>query len=86
MSQLSDSLASNPFTLTAELNPPKGADLERLCLPLPKALKGFRCTAFNLTDSAASRMAMAPLAVARLLKDRDVSNRRCRSLAGTATA
>lgn len=72
MSQLSDSLASNPFTLTAELNPPKGADLSDL-FAAGEALKGL-VTAFNLTDSAASRMAMAPLAVARLLKERGVES------------
>ncbi len=72
MSQLSDSLASNPFTLTAELNPPKGADLGDL-FAAGEALKGL-VTAFNLTDSAASRMAMAPLAVARLLKERGIES------------
>ena len=72
MSQLSDSLASNPFTLTAELNPPKGTGLDDL-FAAADALKNS-VAAFNLTDSAASRMAMAPLAVARLLKDRDVES------------
>ena len=72
MSQLSDSLASNPFTLTAELNPPKGTGLDDL-FAAADALKDS-VAAFNLTDSAASRMAMAPLAVARLLKDRDVES------------
>ena len=70
MSHLSDSLANNSFTLTAELNPPKGADLGDL-FAAADALKGL-VTAFNLTDSAASRMAMAPLAVARLLKERGI--------------
>ena len=72
MSHLSDSLANNSFTLTAELNPPKGADLSDL-FAAADALKGL-VTAFNLTDSAASRMAMAPLAVARLLKERDIES------------
>lgn len=72
MSHLSDSLANNSFTLTAELNPPKGADLGDL-FAAADALKGLG-TAFNLTDSAASRMAMAPLAVARLLKERDIES------------
>ena len=72
MSHLADSLATNPFTLTAELNPPKGADLNDL-FAAGEALKGL-VTAFNLTDSAASRMAMAPLAVARLLKERGIES------------
>ena len=72
MSHLSDSLANNSFTLTAELNPPKGADLGDL-FTAAEALKDL-VTAFNLTDSAASRMAMAPLAVARLLKERDIES------------
>ncbi len=65
MSHLSDSLAQKPFTLTAELNPPKGTELNEL-FAAGEALKDS-VAAFNLTDSAASRMAMAPLAVARLL-------------------
>ena len=72
MSQLSDSLAHNAFTLTAELNPPKGTGLDDL-FAAADALKDS-VAAFNLTDSAASRMAMAPLAVARLLKDRGVES------------
>ncbi|MCY3794658.1 MAG: methylenetetrahydrofolate reductase [Gammaproteobacteria bacterium] len=72
MSHLSDSLARNPFTLTAELNPPKGTRLDDLFA----AADGLKdsVAAFNLTDSAASRMAMAPLAVARLLKDRGIES------------
>ena len=72
MSQLSDSLVNNPFTLTAELNPPKGTGLDDL-FAAGEALQDS-VTAFNLTDSAASRMAMAPLAVARLLKDRGIES------------
>lgn len=72
MSQLSDSLAHKAFTLTAELNPPKGTGLDDL-FAAADALKDS-VAAFNLTDSAASRMAMAPLAVARLLKDRGVES------------
>ena len=72
MSNLSDSLAQNPFTLTAELNPPKGTGLDDL-FAAADALKDS-VTAFNLTDSAASRMAMAPLAVARLLEERGIES------------
>ena len=72
MSNLSDSLANNDFTLTAELNPPKGTDLRDLF----DAGEGLRhlVTAFNLTDSAASRMTMAPIAVAHLLSDRGIES------------
>ncbi len=72
MSNLSDSLANNDFTLTAELNPPKGTDL-RDVLDAGEALRHL-VTAFNLTDSAASRMAMAPIAVAHLLGDRGIES------------
>ena len=72
MSNLSDSLANNDFTLTAELNPPKGTDL-RDVMASGEALKDM-VTAFNLTDSAASRMAMAPIAVAHLLADRGIES------------
>ena len=72
MSNLSDSLAHNDFTLTAELNPPKGTDLRDL-FDAGEALR-YLVTTFNLTDSAASRMAMAPIAVAHLLKDRGMES------------
>ena len=72
MSRLSQSLAHEDFTLTAELNPPKGTDLAGV-LSAADSLKG-RVTAFNLTDSAASRMTMAPLAVAHLLRDRGIES------------
>ena len=72
MSNLSESLASNDFTLTAELNPPKGTDLRAL-LDAGEALRHL-VTAFNLTDSAASRMTMAPIAVAHLLADRGIES------------
>ena len=72
MSNLSDSLANNDFTLTAELNPPKGTDLGDL-FDAGESLKHL-VTAFNLTDSAASRMAMAPIAVAHLLADRGIES------------
>ena len=68
MSHLCDSLARHDFTLTAELNPPKGTDLESV-FTAAEALRDH-VTAFNLTDSAASRMTMAPIAVAHLLRDR----------------
>ena len=72
MTKLSESLANNDFTLTAELNPPKGTDLRAL-LDAGEALRHL-VAAFNLTDSAASRMTMAPIAVAHLLADRGIES------------
>ena len=72
MSKLSDALAGNDFTLTAELNPPKGTDLSNLLEAAENLRDGV--TAFNLTDSAASRMAMAPVAAAHLLGDRGIES------------
>ena len=72
MTLLSESLARRDFTLTAELNPPKGSDLTGL-LSTAEALRDH-VTAFNLTDSAASRMAMAPIAAAHLLGDRGIES------------
>ena len=72
MSKLSDALAANDFTLTAELNPPKGTDLSDLLEAAENLRDGV--TAFNLTDSAASRMAMAPVAAAHLLGDRGIES------------
>ncbi len=72
MSRLSESLDRNAVTVTAELNPPKGTDLGGLF----SAAESLRqhIAAFNLTDSAASRMTMAPLAVAHLLCDRGIES------------
>ena len=72
MSRLSESLDRNAVTVTAELNPPKGTDLGGLF----SAAESLRphIAAFNLTDSAASRMTMAPIAVAHLLRDRDIES------------
>ena len=72
MSALSDSLRRNERTVTAELNPPKGTDLSGL-FAAAEALRPH-VTAFNLTDSAASRMTMAPIAVAHLLRDRGIES------------
>ena len=72
MTRLSHALAHQELTVTAELNPPKGIDLADLF----SAAESLRphVTAFNLTDSAASRMTMAPIAVAHLLRDRGIES------------
>ncbi len=72
MTRLSQALAHQELTVTAELNPPKGIDLADLF----SAAESLRphVTAFNLTDSAASRMTMAPIAAAHLLRDRGIES------------
>ena len=67
MSKLKAALEGEGFIVTSELTPPKGTDLD----PLVDKAKALRevVTAFNLTDSHAARMAMAPMAAARRLLD-----------------
>ncbi len=67
LSQLASVLESGKFAVTTELNPPKGVDLGPM-LRRAAPLRG-RVDAFNLTDSAGSRMAMAPVAAAHALLD-----------------
>ena len=70
MSRFAEALRSGRFAVTTEMVPPKGTDLAPLLKKaemLKEAVDGF-----NLTDSANSRMTMAPLAVAHLLLDRGV--------------
>jgi 5,10-methylenetetrahydrofolate reductase len=68
MSHLSDVIESGRFVITSELNPPKGTDLAPL-FEKADSLKGA-VDAFNLTDSHAAHMAMAPMAAAHLLRQR----------------
>ena len=70
MSDFAAALQSGKFVVTSELNPPKGTDLASL-LEKAEMLRDM-VDAFNLTDSHASRMTMAPLAVAHLLLDRGI--------------
>ena len=67
MSKFSEALKSDRFLVTTELNPPKGTDLGPL-LKKADMLNGI-VDAFNVTDSHSSRMSMAPLAVAHVLRD-----------------
>ena len=68
MSHLKTALENGEFVVTSELTPPKGTDLDPL---LDKASRlRHLVAAFNLTDSHAARMAMAPMAAARRLLDR----------------
>ncbi len=70
MSKLKAAIESGRFVVTSELTPPKGTDLGPL-LDTAEALRDV-VTAFNLTDSHAARMAMAPMAAARRLLERGV--------------
>lgn len=68
MPTFSESLKSGRFVVTAELNPPKGTDLDVL-FKHAEALDG-KVQAFNLTDSAGANMTMAPISAAHLMLDR----------------
>ncbi len=68
MSKLKAAIESGRFVVTSELTPPKGTELGPL-LDKADALRDI-VTAFNLTDSHAARMAMAPMAAARRLLER----------------
>ena len=70
MGKFSDALNSGSFVVTSELNPPKGTELGPL-IEDAELLDGV-VDAFNLTDSASSRMGMAPAAVGHLLLDRGI--------------
>ena len=67
MSHLGTALDGDRFVVTSELTPPKGTSLDSL-LARAQAL-GRHVDAFNVTDSHAARMAMAPMAVSHLLLD-----------------
>jgi methylenetetrahydrofolate reductase (NADPH) len=70
MSTLAQRLEAGRFTVTTELTPPKGIDLEEL---YEKARElAPHVAAFNLTESPRARMAIAPVAVARLLLERGI--------------
>ena len=67
MSHLRTALDGGGFVVTSELTPPKGTSLDPL---LERArMLSRHVDAFNLTDSHAARMAMAPMAVSHLLID-----------------
>ena len=67
MSHLGTALDGDRFVVTSELTPPKGTSLDSL-LARAQALSRH-VDAFNVTDSHAARMAMAPMAVSHLLLD-----------------
>ena len=67
MSHLGTALDGGAFVVTSELTPPKGTSVGSL-LDRARLLSGH-VDAFNVTDSHAARMAMAPLAVSHLMLD-----------------
>ena len=70
MSDLRAALDGGGFVVTSELTPPKGTSLTAL---VERAhLLSRHVDAFNITDSHAARMAMAPMAVSHLLLDHEV--------------
>ena len=68
MRSFSETLKSGSFVVTAELNPPKGTDLRRLC-ERAEMLRVW-VDALNLTDSAGANMTMSPIAAAHELLGR----------------
>jgi methylenetetrahydrofolate reductase (NADPH) len=66
---LSSKLADT-FVVTGELTPPKGTNLDDL-LAKAESLKGC-VDAFNVTDSHAAHMSLAPIAAAHLLIDHGI--------------
>jgi methylenetetrahydrofolate reductase (NADPH) len=70
MPPFAEMIQSGKFVVTAELNPPKGTDLQ----PLLASAEQLRdvVQAFNLTDSHSSRLSMTPVAAARLLVERGI--------------
>ena len=65
-----ETLETGEFTVTAELNPPKGVELAPL-LSHAESL-GEMIAAFNLTDSAGANMAMSPIAAAHMMRDKGI--------------
>ena len=63
-------LESGKFVVTAELNPPKGTNLEPLFAHAERLKADI--DAFNLTDSHSARMSMAPMGAASLLVQRGI--------------
>jgi len=67
MSQLSDALASGEFTVTGEIGPPKGVDIDEM-LHEVEHLRG-KVAAINVTDIQSSVMRVGSLAISRKLLD-----------------
>jgi methylenetetrahydrofolate reductase (NADH) len=70
MRTLVEKVKAKDFVVTAELTPPKGTDLTEL-FSKAESLAGW-VDAVNLTESPRALMSTAPIAVARMLLDRNV--------------
>lgn len=72
MRTLAEKIKNRDFVVTAELTPPKGTDLSEV---FTKAeFLSHWVDAVNLTDSPRALMTIAPIAVARLLLERNVES------------
>jgi len=69
MSKLQESLESGRFTVTGEIGPPKGTNVEPVLEEADEYLKG-RVTAVNVTDIQTAVMRMGSLPVCHMLVDR----------------
>lgn len=65
MSRLQDNLAAGKFVITAEIAPPKGADIAP-AIDQAKALADL--VAINVTDNQGANMRMSPLVLAGLMR------------------
>lgn len=70
MPPFADKLAAREFVVTTELTPPKGTDLTEVFARAHALLPHI--DAFNVTESPRARMAVAPMAVARLLLEQAI--------------
>ncbi|MCX7805244.1 MAG: methylenetetrahydrofolate reductase [Planctomycetota bacterium] len=71
MSRLSESLASGKFTVTGEIGPPKGINIEPALHEAEEYLKG-RVVAVNVTDIQTAVMRFGSMATCHLLLDRGI--------------
>jgi len=72
MRTLAEKIRAGDFVVTAELTPPKGTDLSEL-FAKAQSLRHW-VDAVNLTESPRALMTIAPVAVARLLLERDIES------------
>jgi methylenetetrahydrofolate reductase (NADH) len=72
MRTLAEKIRAGDFVVTAELTPPKGTDLSDV-FTKAESLKRW-VDAVNLTESPRALMTIAPIAVARLLLERDIES------------
>lgn len=71
MSKLQEALASGKFTVTGEIGPPKGTNIEPVLKEADEYLKG-RVTAVNVTDIQTAVMRLGSLPVCHMLVDQGI--------------